>query len=71
MATDERAVITLSGRTAARAREYGTRLGGLPLPGVIRQGLTLLGLYVSLPEGAYLAVRNADGSYERVLLIEE
>jgi hypothetical protein len=65
--TDQRAVITLPPPVAAATRRMGDQLGAVGPTEVVRRGLVLLDLMLSLQDNEELAIRNRDtGCCERV-----
>ena len=54
----ERAVVTLPPPVAAAARRMGAELGGVGVAEVVRRGLMVLDLLVSLEEDEELVIRN-------------
>lgn len=65
-AEDRPALLTLSPPAARKARKAAQRLG-TSVPEVVRGGLGLVELVLSLREDEYLAVRRANGKLDRVM----
>lgn len=62
-----RAVVTLSSPVAARVRDMAETMGGVTNAEVVRRGLILLDLLLSLPAEEELAIRNNEtGACDRV-----
>lgn len=62
-----RAVVTLSPPVAARVREMADAMGGATSAEVVRRGLILLDLVLSLPEEEELVIRNDETeTYDRI-----
>ena len=59
-ASDGRAVVTLSPAVAAATRRMGEQMGGAGATEVVRRGLILLDLLLSLDESEELVVRHTD-----------
>ena len=67
---DGRAVVTLSPQAAAAARRLAAQMGGVNLAEVVRRGLALLDLKLSLDPDEELAIRNRKSQeVERVRLV--
>lgn len=62
---DERQLVTLSPAAAARARQMAGELD-VSVPELVRLALSLVGVWMRLPPGAYLAVVYRDGSIEKL-----
>lgn len=62
-----RLVISLHDPTASTARDMAEDLG-IKLPELVRRGLALVRVWMSLAPGEYLAVRRHDGQLERLVL---
>jgi hypothetical protein len=63
----DRAVVTLSPGAAAAARKLGARMGEISLPEVVRRGLTLLDLFLSLSSEEEIVIRHkGSNELERV-----
>lgn len=55
---DGRTVVTLSPAAAAAVRRLSSEMGGIGATEVVRRGLMLLDLFLSLPENEELVVRD-------------
>lgn len=67
MKENERLVITLVAPASTTARAMANELG-IKTPELVRRGLSLMRLWMSLKHDEALLVRRADGTFERLVL---
>lgn len=58
--TPDRKVVTLSSTVAESVTRMGQQMGGASTPEVVRRGLILLDLMLTLPDNEELVIRNKD-----------
>lgn len=63
---DKRMVVTLSAAAAKSVRAMSAQTG-LRSPELVRRGLSLLRVWLSLGDGEDMMIRRADGSLERLV----